>query len=137
MHEVAQVVGAAGGVSAAALAVATIVKLTRVVLLVPVIVVTAVIKGRASGKRGNPVPLFVACFLVAVLDPLDRLCCPPTSWRHATDVDTALLACAMAGLGLTIDFGQVRRLGGRPLVLGATASTLLALVVLGLVSVTS
>ena len=58
--------GAAGGVSAAALAVATIVKLTRVVLLVPVIVVTAVIKGRAAGKRGNPVPLFVACFLVAV-----------------------------------------------------------------------
>ncbi len=73
VHEVAQVVGAAGGVSAAALAVATIVKLTRVVLLVPVIVVTAVIKGRAGGKRGNPVPLFVACFLGRRAAPLDRL----------------------------------------------------------------
>jgi uncharacterized integral membrane protein (TIGR00698 family) len=136
VHEVAQVVGAAGGVSAAALAVATIVKLTRVVLLVPVMVVTAVIKGRAGGKRGNPVPLFVACFLVAVL-------IRSTGWLsasfvgHATDFDTALLACAMAGLGLTIDVAQLRRLGGRPLVLGATSSALLAVVILGLVTVTS
>ena len=66
IHEVAQVVAAAVGVSAGALAVATIVKLTRVVLLVPVIVVTAVIKGRASGRRGNPIPLFVVLFLVMV-----------------------------------------------------------------------
>ena len=137
MHEVAQVVGAAGGVSAAALAVATIVKLTRVGLLVPVMVVTAVIKGRARpGKRGNPVPLFVACFLGAVL-------IRSTGWlpdrfvARATDIDTALLACAMAGLGLTIDVAQLRRLGGRPLLLGATSSALLALVILGLVSVTS
>ena len=136
VHEVAQVIGAAGGVSAAALAVATIVKLTRVVLLVPVIVLTAVIRGRAGGKRGNPVPLFVACFLGAVL-------IRSTGWLsdsfigHATDLDTALLACAMAGLGLTIDVQQLRRLGGRPLVLGATSSTLLAVVILGLVTVTS
>jgi uncharacterized integral membrane protein (TIGR00698 family) len=136
VHEVAQVVGAAGGVSAAALAVATIVKLTRVVLLVPVIVVTAVIKGRAGGKRGNPVPLFVALFLVAVAIRSTGLL-PDSLVGHATDVDTALLACAMAGLGLTIDVGQLRRLGGRPLVLGAASSTLLALVILGLVAATS
>ncbi len=136
VHEVAQVVGAAGGVSAAALAVATIVKLTRVVLLVPVIVVTAVIKGRAGGKRGNPVPLFVACFLGAVL--IRSTGSLSASFvGHATDLDTALLACAMAGLGLTIDVAQLRRLGGRPLVLGATSSALLAVVILGLVRVTS
>jgi uncharacterized integral membrane protein (TIGR00698 family) len=136
VHEVAQVVGAASGVSAAALAVATIVKLTRVVLLVPVIVVTAVIKGRAGGKQGNPVPLFVACFLVAVAIRSTGVL-SDAFVGHAVDVDTALLACAMAGLGLTIDVAQVRQLGGRPLVLGATASTLLALVVLGLVAATS
>ncbi len=136
VHEVAQVVGAASGVSAAALAVATIVKLTRVVLLVPVIVVTAVVKGRAGGKRGNPVPLFVACFLGAVLIRSTGAL-SDSFVGHAVDVDTALLACAMAGLGLTIDIAQVRRLGGRPLALGAVASTLLAVVVLGLVTVTS
>jgi uncharacterized integral membrane protein (TIGR00698 family) len=136
VHEVAQVVGAASGVSAAALAVATIVKLTRVVLLVPVMVVTAFIKGRAGGKRGNPLPLFVACFLVAV-GVRSTGVLSGSFVRHAIDVDTALLACAMAGLGLTIDIGQVRRLGGRPLVLGAVSSTLLAVVVLTLVGVTS
>ena len=136
VHEVAQVVGAASGVSAAALAVATIVKLTRVVLLVPVIVVTAVIKGRAGGKRGNPVPLFVACFLVAVAIRSTGVL-PDSFVSRAIDLDTALLACAMAGLGLTIDVAQLRRLGGRPLVLGAVASALLAVVVLGLVTVTS
>lgn len=136
VHEVAQVVGAAGGVSAAALAVATIVKLTRVVLLVPVIVVTAVIKGRAGGKGGNPVPLFVALFLVAVAIRSTGVL-SDSLVGHATDVDTALLACAMAGLGLTIDVGQLRRLGGRPLVLGAASSTLLAVLILGLVTATS
>ena len=136
VHEVAQVVGAAGGVSAAALAVATIVKLTRVVLLVPVIVVTAVIKGRAGGRRGNPVPLFVALFLVAVAIRSTGLL-PDSLVGHVTDLDTALLACAMAGLGLTIDVAQLRRLGGRPLVLGATSSASLALVILGLVTATS
>ena len=136
VHEVAQVIGAAGGVSAAALAVATIVKLTRVVLLVPVIVLTAVIRGRAGGKRGNPVPLFVACFLGAVLIRSTGFL-SDSFVSHATDLDTALLACAMAGLGLTIDVAQLRRLGGRPLVLGATSSAMLALVILGLVTVTS
>jgi uncharacterized integral membrane protein (TIGR00698 family) len=136
VHEVAQVVGAAGGVSAAALAVATIVKLTRVVLLVPVMVATAVIKGRAGGKRGNPVPLFVACFLGAVLIRSTGSLSDEFVSR-ATDLDTALLACAMAGLGLTIDVAQLRRLGGRPLVLGATSSAMLAVVILGLVTVTS
>jgi uncharacterized integral membrane protein (TIGR00698 family) len=136
VHEVAQVVGAAGGVSAAALAVATIVKLTRVVLLVPVIVVTAVIKGRAGGKRGNPVPLFVALFLVAVAIRSTGVL-SDSLVAHATDVDTALLACAMAGLGLTIDIAELRRLGGRPLVLGTASSAMLAVVILGLVVATS
>jgi uncharacterized integral membrane protein (TIGR00698 family) len=136
VHEVAQVVGAAGGVSAAALAVATIVKLTRVVLLVPVIVVTAVIKGRAGGKRGNPVPLFVALFLVAVAVRSTGVLSDSVV-AHATDVDTALLACAMAGLGLTIDVAELRRLGGRPLVLGTASSAMLAVVILGLVIATS
>jgi uncharacterized membrane protein YadS len=43
----------------------------------------------------------------------------------------------MAGLGLTIDVPALLRLGGRPFLLGATASALLAAVVLGLVVATS
>ena len=136
VHEVAQVVAAAAPVSAGALAVATIVKLTRVVLLVPVIVVTAVIKGRASGRRGNPIPLFVALFLVAVAIRSTGVL-SPSFVKHATDIDTAILAWAMAGLGLTIDVGSLRRLGGRPFLLGVVASALLAAVVLGVVTVTS
>ena len=136
VHGVAQVVAAAAPVSAGALAVATIVKLTRVVLLVPVIVVTAVIKGRAGGKRGNPVPLFVALFLVAVLIRSSGIL-SASAVKHATDLDNVILAWAMAGLGLTIDVASLRRLGGRPLLLGATASALLALVILGLVAATS
>ena len=136
VHEVAQVVAAAAGVSASALAVATIVKLTRVVLLVPVIVVTAFIKGRASGRRGNPIPLFVVLFLVMVaIRSTDVLSASAVS--RATDIDTAILAWAMAGLGLTIDVPSLLRLGGRPFLLGATASALLAAVVLGLVAATS
>jgi uncharacterized integral membrane protein (TIGR00698 family) len=136
VHEVAQVVAASAPVSAGALAVATIVKLTRVVLLVPVIVATAVIKGRAGGRRGNPIPLFVALFLVAVVIRSTGVL-SASFVKHATDIDTAILAWAMAGLGLTIDVGSLRRLGGRPFLLGAVASALLAVVVLGVVTVTS
>ena len=62
---------------------------------------------------------------------------PDSFAGRAVDLDTALLACAMAGLGLTIDLVQLRRLGGRPLVLGTAASTVVALVVLGLAVATS
>ncbi len=132
VHEVAQVVGASAGVSAAALAVATIVKLTRVVLLVPVIVTVAVLRGRASGGRATAVPLFVVAFCAAVA--VRSLGVLPTDVVDvAIEVDTALLAVAMAGLGLTIDVRQLRALGPRPFAVGAAASALLAATILGLV----
>ena len=137
VHEVAQVVAAAAGVSASALAVATIVKLTRVVLLVPVIVVTAVHQGARERAARQPDPAVRGAVPGDGRDPVDGLSCrPPPSAARPTSTPRSWRG-RWPGSGSTIDVPSLLRLGGRPFLLGATASALLAAVVLGLVAATS
>jgi uncharacterized integral membrane protein (TIGR00698 family) len=136
VHEVAQVVAAGGAVSAAALAVATVTKLGRVVLLAPLVAGAglvlrrrAVLEGSAVaglGHRGAPpvLPLFGAGFLLAVLVRSSALL-PDAALGLAQTVTTALLTAAMFGLGAGVDLRVLVRTGGRATALGA-ASTLVA-----------
>ncbi|WP_223148158.1 putative sulfate exporter family transporter [Actinotalea sp. JY-7885] len=137
VHEVAQVVAAGGAVSAAALAVATVTKLGRVVLLAPLVAgVGAVLRARSAvpaggqGGTGAPasrpplVPLFVLGFLAAVALRSTGLV-PDVVLDVASQVTTALLTAAMVGLGAGVDLRRLLRTGGRAAVLGA-ASTVVA-----------
>jgi len=127
VHEVAQVVAAGGLVSVAALTIATVAKLGRVVLLAPLIATVGALQHRGhgdAGKRPPLLPLFVAGFLAAVLLrsflPLDvRL-------LDALDFTaTLLLAAAMLGLGFGVDGRKLIATGWKPMLLG-TCSTLIA-----------
>lgn len=132
VHEVAQVVAAGGMVSAAALALATLAKLGRVVLLAPLIAVVSAIESRATGtgtgtrleNRPPIVPLFVVGFLGAVLV---RTFVPlPVELLGALEfTSTLLLTAAMLGLGFGVDIRKLIKTGWRPFALGAL-STLLA-----------
>ena len=136
VHEVAQVVAGGGAVSAAALAVATVTKLGRVVLLAPLVAGAgpvlrrrAVLDGSAViglGDRAKPpvLPLFVAGFLLAVLVRSSGLL-PDAALGVAQTVTTALLTAAMFGLGAGVDLRVLVRTGGRAAALGA-ASTVVA-----------
>jgi uncharacterized membrane protein YadS len=129
VHDVAQVVAAAGAVSGVALTAAVVAKLARVVLLAPLVAGAGVVLHRSApddGRARPPVlPLFVVGFLLAVAVRStgvlsDRLL------THASVLTTVLLAAAMVGLGAQVHVGRLLRTGARPLALGAV-STVVAL----------
>ena len=138
VHEVAQVVAAAGTVSAAALTVAVVAKLARVVLLAPLVAGTGIVRRRrtaradaavpeqAPARRGGPlVPLFVVGFLVAVLVRSAGLV-PDAVLPAVKPVTTLALGAAMVALGTQIRVGRLVRTGGRPVLLGGIATAVAA-----------
>lgn len=119
VHEVAQVAAAGAAVSAFALALATAVKMARVVLLAPLVAVVGYRRPGVKGRRVT-VPWFVVGFIVFVCirSAADL---SPTTLRTVGDVSTTLLAAGLGALGLGIQLGPLRAEGVRPLLLGITA----------------
>ncbi|MFC0861242.1 YeiH family protein [Sphaerimonospora cavernae] len=138
VHEVAQVVAAAQAVGAAALTTAVVVKLTRVVLLAPLIAGISLWRRRTAGavEGGRPpvVPLFVVGFLAMVaLRSLDVL--PPALLPPLKTAETLLFTAALFGMGAAVRLRTLLRTGRRAVVLGALSTVLIALVALAGVTV--
>ncbi|NKY23992.1 putative sulfate exporter family transporter [Cellulomonas denverensis] len=125
VHEVAQVVAAAGTVGAAALTVAVVAKLARVVLLAPMVAGVGMVRRRTSdtvgGRTAPLVPGFVIGFVLAVL--LRTVgAVPEAAIGLVKPVTTLALGAAMVALGTQIHLGRLIRTGGRPLLLGGLAT---------------
>ncbi|GAC1341490.1 MAG: putative sulfate exporter family transporter [Candidatus Dormibacteria bacterium] len=125
VHEVAQVVAAATPEGSTAVKVATIVKLTRVLMLAPLVLAVSLMRRRSgaavTGRQSRvPVPLFVLGFLVCVGIASAHVL-PTATVTLATQIDAGLLTAALAGLGLGVHIRQIVRLGWRPMVLGLGA----------------
>jgi len=135
VHEVAQVVGAASNIDPATTEVATIVKMTRVALLVPVLLVLGLwlrgsrakaSDGATDNADGNskgapaaklPVPWFAVGFLaLAIINSLGVI--PDQVITVAKRLDVFALTMAMTALGIETRFSQIRKAGPRVLVLG-------------------
>lgn len=132
IHEVAQVVGAASNVSPEALHIATIVKMTRVMLLVPVLLAVGLWVNRrplrvASGEanashaqqkpRKLAVPWFALGFLAfVVVNSLHVL--PTAATSTLNSLDTFALTMAMTALGIETRVAQIRQAGPRALTTG-------------------
>ena len=131
VHDVGQVTATASAYAEASLAPALLVKLTRVILLAPMVAGVGVWRRRQhvepsdGGRRAPIVPLFVVGFLAAIA-------LRATGWlsaetlERAKDLEQALLTAGMFGLGCGVAFGRLRRLGGRPLALGMASWVLVA-----------
>jgi uncharacterized integral membrane protein (TIGR00698 family) len=146
VHDVGQTVATANRVPGS-LTTAVVVKLTRVVLLAPLVAVVSLSARRkatahraathtgpehtgpahSATHRPPPIPLFVAGFLVAVLLASIGIL-PEAALRLAKDAQGILLAAALFGLGTGIYLPALLRTGRRPLVLGLTAWLLIATV---------
>ena len=133
IHEVAQVVAAGGALGGAALTVAVIVKLARVLMLAPVMAVLSLQQrreGTADGKRPPLVPLFVLGFLAMVL--LRSAAPVPAGVLELGGLlQTGLLAAAMFALGTGVRLRSLLRVGARPLALAALSTLLVATLALG------
>ena len=136
VHEVGQVVAASSPLGAGALHTATLVKLTRVALLAPsILVVGWLMRSRSSSGGGAslPVPLFVLGFLAA-LGVRSVGVLPQDVTDGILSADTALLTVALGGLGLNLSVRTMAKLGWKPLVLGLAVSVVVAAVSLALVA---
>ncbi|NYI43013.1 putative integral membrane protein (TIGR00698 family) [Nocardioides aromaticivorans] len=130
IQEVGQVVAAAGPAGAAALGVAVVVKLTRVLLLAPVVAVVSAgrrmrSEEQATGGRPPLVPLFVLGFLGCALLRTAGLV-PDALLEPIAQVQTAALAAALFGMGASVRIGSLLR-GSGSLVLAGGLGTVLVL----------
>lgn len=128
VHDVGQVVATASHGGDEALAAATVVKLSRVVLLAPLVALVAIrSRGRATAGERRPaiVPVFVVGFLVAIVVRSSGVLSDGALEAAAT-VEKILLTAALTALGMGVDVRRLRRLGGRPLAVGMIAWVLVA-----------
>ena len=139
VHDVGQVVATAQIAGTAALAIAVIVKLTRVLMLAPMVSIAAIVVHRRSDKsvatkRPPIIPLFVAGFLAAtVLRTFVDL--PEVVLNGADILQTAFLAMALFGLGSAVRLRELVHTGWRALIVGLMSWLLIAVLALGAVAI--
>jgi uncharacterized integral membrane protein (TIGR00698 family) len=142
IHEIAQVAGASFQYGPEAGNTGMVVKLARVMMLAPLLMLLAGPLGAArpaadtpaGGKtrRALPVPPFILFFLAVVA--LNSLVPLPAGVRGAgAMVSTTFMAMALAALGLHANFAKLRLRGLRPLLLGAATTLFIALLALAAV----
>ncbi|GAA4915199.1 putative integral membrane protein (TIGR00698 family) [Actinomycetospora succinea] len=144
VNDTSSVLAAAFSFGADAGPYATVVKLTRTLTLVPIVLVLAVWSARRSGGEqgertalpwAKVVPWFLVAFVAA--SALDTLGAVPATWHGGiTTAGTFLITTALAGIGLALRPGDLRRAGVRPLLLGAVLWVLVAASSLGLQGLT-
>jgi uncharacterized integral membrane protein (TIGR00698 family) len=127
VHEVAQVVAAAKPLGDIATNTAVITKMVRVMMLAPFLIVLSVYLARKksshmhleanSPKAPIMIPWFAVIF-VAVTGMNSLSIVPSKVVTAAVNIDTLLLAIAMASLGLTTHFSAIKQAGIRPMLLG-------------------
>jgi uncharacterized integral membrane protein (TIGR00698 family) len=120
VHEVAHVVGAGNAISPETADVGIIVKMARVMLLVPLLMVLSYFISKHSAtsttKTSIKIPWFAVGFIaVAAFNSFDFL---PKDVVHTINVaDTFLLTMAMTALGMETTVAKFKAVGGKPFLL--------------------
>lgn len=123
IHEVAQALVAGSNISETAGNIAVIVKMTRVLLLVPVLIFLSFVEGyefvKSKKKKSKlNIPWFAVIFLIMI--GFNSLHLLPT---YVVDLinkfDLFLLTMAMAAIGMETNFNKIKKVGLKPLYLAA------------------
>lgn len=119
VHDVGQVIATASLMGSEALDSAVIVKLTRVVLLIPLILFLSRGSGGSSSMR-KATPTFVFAFVACAL-VVNALALPDSIINIGKESSKILLSIGLLGMGLSVKWAQIRALGARPLLFGLAA----------------
>lgn len=132
IHDVAQVVGAGYAISPEAGDTAVIVKLVRVAMLLPVIMVAGQItrRGTAPGTQRPPLlPWFVVAFAaLAILNSVFTL--PAVLIDGAGELSRWCLVASLAAIGMKTRLGDLMKVGVKPIILMLIETLTLAAIVL-------
>lgn len=133
IHDVAQVVGAGFSISEETGDLSTLVKLIRVTLLAPIVLVAALILRSSTGPdaaRPPLMPAFVVAFLVlAALNSFGLI--PELVKDLAGQVSRWALLAAIAAVGMKTSIPKLLEVGGPAIWMVVTQTVFLALFVLG------
>jgi uncharacterized integral membrane protein (TIGR00698 family) len=136
-YAVPQVLAATASAGAVSTQVGTLVKLIRVMMLGPVILLLGTLHGRRPGSAAislrHILPWFIIGFAIVVaLRSAGAIPEPLLPWISATSA--ALTVTAMAALGLSVDIRSIAHTGGRVLAVAALSLFALAALSLGLIA---
>lgn len=136
IHDVAQVVGAGFSLSEETGEVATLVKLIRVAMLAPVVLVISVIVRRSTnaqeqqGKRPPLLPLFVIGFLIfATLNSAGVV--PEAMSQAMSRLSRWALLVSIAAVGMKTSLQRILDVGGQAIALIVMETAFMAALVLG------
>jgi len=127
VHDVAQVIATSSTGGDSAVQSATVVKLSRVVLLAPLVACVSIWVHRSSSglvaktkktdkKQVSVVPLFVVGFLVMIAVRTTGVI--PDNWlTRLKTIEQVCLASALVGLSSDVRVSRLIKVGGRPLLL--------------------
>lgn len=118
IHEVAQVVAAGSAVSPVTMDTAVIVKLTRVMMLVPYLFLLGLYLSKKSGTKCEKIPMPVFAILFVAVCGLNSLNIVPLPVKSfLIEFDVFLLTMAMFALGVETNFEKIKGLGLKPILL--------------------
>ena len=136
VHDVAQVIGAGFAVSVETGKIATIVKLARVAMLLPVILVVGfATRGAAPEGQHKPplLPWFAAAFAMLVV--INSLLPIPAFVRHAgSSASRFFLVASIAALGMKTSVKDIVAVGWKPVILMVGETIFIAAIALGAIS---
>ncbi len=148
INDMSSVVVATAVYSHASLDYGVVVKLTRTLFIVPIVVALSTARARSTSpdaRRGlsghlrnarRAFPAFIAWFLLAVV--ANTVGVIPSAWHGSlAQLATFMITVALAGVGLSTNLRDLARAGLRPLALGAILWVLVTLSSLGLGVLTS
>lgn len=124
VHDVAQVIATSSTAGKDAVESATVVKLSRVVLLAPLVAMmgfwvkrsTSRYTAKATTAKVSAVPMFVVGFLVMIALRTSGII--PDDWLSPLKtIEQWCLAVALVGLGSEVKIAKLFKVGGRPLLL--------------------
>lgn len=126
IHDTSSVVGAGAAYSDAALEVATTIKLTRALWIIPVALLTAVIF-RSKGKKLT-IPWFIFWFVVAMVVNTYLLDSVPQVGKTINGVARKCLTLTMFFIGASLSIDVLRQVGVKPLLQGVLLWVLISAV---------
>jgi len=137
IHDVAQVVGAGYSVSDSAGDMATLTKLVRVAMLMPVVFIMMIAikhfykaKSQADGAQVPKMPMFLVGFIVLML--LNSfVTLPEVVIETGTQISRFFLVVSITAIGMKSNLGKLAEVGMLPIVMVVAETLWIALLILG------
>lgn len=125
IHDTSSVVGAAAIFGPEALAVATTVKLTRALWIIPLSLIS-MFSFRENGSRRIHIPWFICLFIIAmVLNTY--LTIPEPVLRCISVASHKMLSVTLFLIGSSLSVGAIKSVGAKPVLLGVTLWILISI----------